>query len=79
VKAHVLEVFDSSAGSRIWMDSEPLQAGTAGSDTVWRCRLAISVDSRYLANPASRLEVQQGAMKQSGLRCGPVSSDQAPR
>lgn len=59
------------------MGSEPLQAEAAGSDTVWRCRLAISVDSRHLANPAGRWEVRQGWMKQSGLPCGPGSSDAA--
>lgn len=68
---------DSSAGFRIGTDSEPLQAEAAGSDTVWRCRLAISVDSRYLANPAGGWEVRQGWMKQSGLPCGPGSSDAA--
>lgn len=69
--------FDSSAVFRIWMGSEPLQAEVAGSDTVWRCRLAISVDSRHLANPAGRWEVRQGWMKQSGLPCGPGPSDAA--
>lgn len=76
-KGHVRAAFDSSAVFRIWTDPEPLQAEAAGSDTVWRCRLAISVDSMYLANPAGRWEVRQGWMKQSGLRCGPGSSDAA--
>lgn len=77
MKDHVGVAFDSSAGFRIWTDSEPLQAEAAGSDTVWRCRLAISVDSRYLANPAGKWEVRQGSMKQSGLYCGPRPSDAA--
>lgn len=77
MKGHVRVASDSSAGFRIWTDSEPLQAEAAGSDTVWRCRLAISVDSRHLANPAGRWQVRQGWMKQNGLHCGPGSSDAA--